>query len=129
LRGIALVIYGWTALALSSSRLALRASTNVMEVQKDGRGSSKAAVRHSINHLATDFRFPHSTRARADTSSKVPNTAHRIFTWPSYTKLHFEPFDNFARFCWIVHDSYNFSDAPNVAHLVCDKECYETLEL
>jgi hypothetical protein len=124
------VIYGWTALALSSSRLALRASTNVMEVRKDGRGSSKATVRQTFFSSACGFRFPHSSAREARHVEQ--STKHRTSHLQS-AAIHKTALWTIQSFRAILLGrplgSFNFPDALNVVHLVCDKECNETLEL
>jgi hypothetical protein len=69
--------------------------------------TSSPKHRHSINQLATSASL--TPRARPDTSSRVLNTTHRIHTRPPYTKLHFGPFNHFARFYRIVHAIHTIS--------------------
>jgi hypothetical protein len=109
-------------------------SVHLSKVQKDGRGSTadhldEFAKAQTFHKSACDFRFPHSTRAarhveqstKHHASHSHPATIHKTALWAIQSFR--------AILSDRSRDSYDLPDTLNVAHLVCDKECYETLEL
>jgi hypothetical protein len=144
------VIYGWTALALVVSSRSPSPKSRKMAAGVLSKADCKVntanakltswihyqnSTRHNFWHSVWQFSSSacefHSGAREARHVEQSTNTAHRICTCPPYqynTALRTIQSFRVAR-SDPPRDIHNPTNAPNVAHLVCDKECYETLEL